>query len=455
MTSEQDVRGALRQYRETNDVPGAVLCAFTSAGEILAVGDGTTSIESPEQRMTPETVFRMYSVAKMMTATMIVSLASEGVLDLDELSDRYVEGIRRRSSTCSDGTTLRHLLSHQSGLLPDAVIHEGLGRDPDGLAASVIRDYRRTPVIAPPGHVYGYSNLGVSLAGLAAERVTGVPFEQLMAETVFIRFGMLRSFHDPVIAMTYPLAQHHIRQNGRLRVVHDAKAGSKLTPSSLCFTTVSDLALFGSVHLRTALEGSQMSPLRQMHSPHSSPRLDVDIQYGLGTYLYPHQGGFRPFGHEGFYDGMWVKLFIDPSRDLGVVWMDNRGEELREERYSVIDKLFDGLGRSKAPEDDTAQRETQAQAPRMAGQYSRTGAAPLSVVPDEDCLLVASDGQQMALEAYGRNVWRSKFDCEPSGAPWGPHSGTKRICLGSGPGPDPDGQVSVVHLNGLPYKRTA
>ncbi|SFW81437.1 serine hydrolase domain-containing protein [Amycolatopsis australiensis] len=336
------VRRTLRRFRDEHDVPGVAVCTFTGAGPETAVADGVTSAET-QHAMTPDTVFRIYSIAKFVTATMIVSLAADGVLDLDAPIDGYVGGLRRRTGSGSDGTTLRHLLSHRSGLLPDAVLHDGLSRDPGGLAAAVRHDYARTPVLARAGEFYGYSNLGVSLAGLVVQEVTGTPFADLVRDRVFRPLGMTRSTHDPAVAMTYPLAQHHLPgDGGGLRVDHGAKAGTKHEPSSLCYSTALDMARLGAHHLRARAE------LGQMHLPHADPRLDIDLRYGLGCYLSPEVQGIRQVGHEGFYGGMWAKLVLDPAAGRGVVWLDNRGEELREQRYRAIRDLFDGLGRIDA-----------------------------------------------------------------------------------------------------------
>ncbi|MEV7552164.1 serine hydrolase domain-containing protein [Amycolatopsis sp. NPDC089917] len=436
-----DVRDSLRRFRQEHDVPGVAVCSFTAAGPDVAVADGVTSVETGHA-MSPDTVFRIYSITKMLTATVLVTLAAEGVLDLDRPVDDYVPGLRRRTGEGTGGATLRHLLSHRSGLLPDAVTHDGLSRDPAGLAEAVRRDYARTPVLTSPGQFYGYSNLGVSLAGLAAQEITGTPFAELMRQRLFAPTEMTRSTHDPMVAMTHSLAQHHLRTSAGLRVEHDARAGTKHEPSSLCYSTVVDMARFGALHLRSGLEA--------MHKPHSDPRLDIDLRYGLGCYLTPESGGVRQIGHEGFLGGMWAKLILDPARGRGVVWMDNRGEELRERRYETMASMFDGLGRIEESGTDT--RADLVTARDLPGEYVRTGAPTLKVSGDgENDLELRSQEERARLTPYLGGVWRSSARFDPGAPPWGPHAGTRRIALGTTV--LDDGSVPVVHLNGLPYVR--
>jgi CubicO group peptidase (beta-lactamase class C family) len=435
------VHRTLRRFRRDHDVPGVAVCTFTAAGPDVAVADGVTSSET-QHAMTPDTVFRIYSIAKFVTATMIVSLAAEGVLDLDAPIDGYLGGLRRRTGPGSDGTTVRHLLSHRSGLLPDAVLHEGLSRDPGNLAAAVRHDYARTPVLARPGEFYGYSNLGVSVAGLVAQEVTAVPFAELVREKVFRPLGMVRSTHDPAVAMTYPLAQHHLPDGAGLRVDHGAKAGTKHEPSSLCYSTALDMARLGARHLQAR------AALRQMHVPHADPRLDIDLRYGLGCYLSPEVQGIRQVGHEGFYGGMWAKLVLDPAAGRGVVWLDNRGEELREQRYRAIGELFDGLGRITTSGGADLGLAVESEA--VHGEYVRLGAPPLTVTGGS-ALELTAEGARTILVPHQRAVWRSESRHGPGSPPWGPHAGTDRIALGATAWRD--GSVPVVHLNGLPYVR--
>jgi CubicO group peptidase (beta-lactamase class C family) len=374
------VRRALRRFRRKHDVPGVVVCTFTAAGPDVAVADGVTSAET-QHAMTPETVFRIYSIAKFVTATMIVSLAADGVLDLDAPVDGYLGGLRRRTGTGGDGTTLRHLL----------------------------------------------------------------PFAEVVRQRVFEPLGMGHSTHDPAVAMTYPLAQHHLPGETGLRVDHGAKAGAKHEPSSLCYPTALDLARLGAHHLRARTE------LGQMHLPHADPRLDVDLRYGLGCALSPAVQGIRQIGHEGSSGGMWAKLVIDPAAGRGVVWLDNRGEELREQRYRTIRELFDGLGRTDAAGGVSGFGFGLAVEPEAVhGEYVRIGAPPLTVAGRAELELTA-DRDRAVLVPHQRAVWRSVDRYGPGAPPWGPHAGTDRIVLGATAWRD--GSVPVVHLNGLPYVR--
>ncbi|MBE8522431.1 hypothetical protein ILP97_33915 [Amycolatopsis sp. H6(2020)] len=130
-----------------------------------------------------------------------------------------------------------------------------------------------------------------------------------------------------------------------------------------------------------------------------------------------------------------------------MVWLDNRGEELREERYRLLRELFDGLGRTDAAGGAFGLAvETEA----VHGEYVRTGAPTLTVTGGAELELTA-DRDRTVLVPHQRAVWRSAERHGPGAPPWGPHAGTDRIVLGATAWRD--GSVPVVHLNGLPYVR--
>jgi hypothetical protein len=152
-------------------------------------------------------------------------------------------------------------------------------------------------------------------------------------------------------------------------------------------------------------------------------------------------------GHEGFFDGMWVKLAIDPAGDRGLIWLDNRGDEVRDARYEVIDHLMPHL----LPDRDVlAGASGEDGAASVAGVYHRIGSPDLHVEADGADLVLTHDGRCRRLAPFGRGIWRARATSADVG-PWRPHAGSSHVCLGVAP-PDPDG-IRVVHLNALPHSR--
>lgn len=457
MLNEATIQAALESFQGNHDVPGVAVATFDAAGPVAAAARGVRSLDEPEAPMRPDTVFRVYSVAKSLTATLVAQLVDAGAADWDEPITEALPGFSLRGGVDSSSVTLRHLLSHRAGFVPDAVTHHGHSRDPEAVREAALGEPPRVPLVAPPGRVYSYSNLGFTVAGHVAEVRAGLPFGQLATEYLFEPLGMTRSTHDFAEAATYPLLQHHssrLQAGWGLEVVHEPRVAAKHAPSSACWSTVVDMARFGSLHLAVGrtCRGRllSMQQVRELHRPHADVRLDVNLRYGLGFYVGPRSGEQDRVGHEGFYDGMWTKLVCDLDSNVGLVWADNRGEELREARYEVIEALLVEAGARPA-------RWARADAPGHVapppqGRYERpAGGMGLELSAHEGGLLLSCAGREVRLKYVASDVWADNAPSSDGEPPWRPHAGSRRIALGAVRA-DSEPVVTHVLLNGVPFR---
>jgi CubicO group peptidase (beta-lactamase class C family) len=102
-----------------------------------------------------------------------------------------------------------------------------------------------------------------------------------MRSLLYDPLGMPQTTHDPVTAMTYPLAQHHALADGQPAVIHRPLAGSKWQAGSQCYSTLAEMARFGSWLLRDLR--ATVTP--RIDQPIADLRLDIGTHYGLGCYL--------------------------------------------------------------------------------------------------------------------------------------------------------------------------
>ncbi|MEH0935389.1 serine hydrolase domain-containing protein [Micromonospora psammae] len=449
MIGDRELTEALQDFRIKNDVPGAMAVVFDRDGPLAAAATGLRSVEEPDAALRPDTVFRVYSTAKTLTATLAAALVGTGELDWNEPVAATLPDFRLRRPHDTPAVTVRHLLSHRAGFIPDMVLHDGCGRDPDAVAVAARVEAARTPLVGRPGQVYSYSNLGFTVAGHLMERRTGTAFDRLFAERVADPLGLTRTTHDPAVAMTYPLLQHHRFDAGSVRVVHEPRVAAKHAPSSQCWSTVLDLARLGAAHLAADRTARGLGELRR---PQADVRLDVDLHYGLGLYLGPRAGGVLRFGHEGFYEGMWTKLLCCPASGIGLAWADNRGEELREARYQVIEDLLAELG--GPPPDWTRPAPTAALGLPPEGRYERPASGSgLRLVSNGANLDIITGDRTVSVRPVAADVWAAAATLADRAAPpWRPHAGSDRISLGA-VRDDHTGEVTHVLLNGLPYRR--
>jgi D-alanyl-D-alanine carboxypeptidase len=188
-------------------VPGAVVLLRTPQGE-FTVTHGTTRLGT----MSPpraDTHFRIASNTKSMTAAVIVLLAQEGKLSLDDPVSKYVPSVPN-----GDNITIDELLRMRSGLYNYT--------DAPELAAIVDRDptkvwtteevlaiaFARSPNF-PPGTAYEYNNTNYTLLGLIAEQVDGRPLARAMQDRLFGPLGMHDTFLPARTSNTIPDPYSH------------------------------------------------------------------------------------------------------------------------------------------------------------------------------------------------------------------------------------------------------
>ena len=174
--------------------------------------------------MPPEGAFRIGSITKMFTATVIIQLAEEGVLTLDDPLAQWLPGVADQLPY-GDQITLRHLLTHTSGIFSivesefyfadiftEAQIDEDTGvmsvdcvqRDPhDSLARYV---YGQDADFAP-GTSWHYSNTNYTLLGMVIEKATEMPLAEAYRTHIYKPLGMestfLDCYEDPVIDVVH------------------------------------------------------------------------------------------------------------------------------------------------------------------------------------------------------------------------------------------------------------
>jgi len=169
-------------------VPGAVVLLRTSQGE-FTVSYGTTLLGATSPPGV-DTHFRIASNTKTMTAAVIVLLAQEGKLSLDDPVSKYVSGVPD-----GDKITIAELLNMRSGLYTyddDPEFWSVLERDPTKIwtPAEVLAIAFTHPPYFPPGTDFHYSNTNYALLGLIAEKIEGKPLASCFQGRLFGPLGL-------------------------------------------------------------------------------------------------------------------------------------------------------------------------------------------------------------------------------------------------------------------------
>ena len=194
--AQQNVKkidGLLKQYYDYGQFNGSILVA--EKGKIIyEKGFGMANMEwaIPNQ---PDTKFRIASVTKQFTATLILQLVEEGKIKLNGKISEYLTDYRKDTG---GKVTIHQLLKHTSGI-PDYThrpdFSAEISRNPYSVA-DFVQKYASGDLEFEPGSKFSYSNSGYSLLGAIIEKVTGKSYETVLTERILKPLGMTNSGYD-------------------------------------------------------------------------------------------------------------------------------------------------------------------------------------------------------------------------------------------------------------------
>lgn len=302
--------------------PGAQVAIAVDGKVVYSRAFGVADIETARP-VTPQTLFRVGSVTKMVTAAVLTDLAAEGKLDLQAPISRYVSELSGRRV----GTVTTHqLLTHTAGWIDNAIPY---GRMGEGALGEVMRDVTDTLFFTEPGRVISYSNPGFSMAGYIAERAGGARFGALADERVLRKFGMPHATFRPLEAMTRDFAQGHVGQpTDAGAVVRPFTENTAQWAAGFLMASAQDMARFTIALMDNGMLDGQrvMSPeaVRLMTTGYAAIPADSVAKYAYGLNIGAGFGG-RMWQHGGSITGFDANVTMFPDQRVSVVILDNRG----------------------------------------------------------------------------------------------------------------------------------
>lgn len=174
---------AIKRQMQIQHIPGLALAVVHNGKIIKARGYGFASLEL-HVPVTSETIFQSGSLGKQFTATLVMMLAHDKIFSLDDPITRWFP----EQTDIWKGVTIRHLLSHTSGLpdLPDETMDKRKNYTEDEL----VRLIAEQPPVKPPGTEWRYNNGGYVLLGFLIHRATGKFYGDLLKTKIFRPLGM-------------------------------------------------------------------------------------------------------------------------------------------------------------------------------------------------------------------------------------------------------------------------
>jgi beta-N-acetylhexosaminidase len=338
--------------------PGATL-AVGYRGKVALHAFGKLSYDAKSGATSPATMYDIASLTKVVAATTLVAKLAEGdfavPLDLDAKIERYLpEWASGPNVEWRHRVTVRHLLTHTSGLPPFKEYWRTSKGKPDTLAKIFAE-----PLDYEPGAKEVYSDLGIMLMAEIIERLTGKKLDDLANSYVFSPLAMKDTMYRPPKKLWPAIAPTEIDNNLRHRLVqgevHDENAFAigGVSGHAGVFSTAPDLAEFCQMLLNGGVYAHQRILRRATVAQFTTPQQLSGGTRTLG-WAVPTEGGSsghyfssRTFGHTGFTG---TSIWIDPDRQLFVVLLTNRVHPTRENmkiqkvRVALHDAVMQALG---------------------------------------------------------------------------------------------------------------
>lgn len=272
--------------------------------------------------------FRIGSVTKSFTATVVLSLVDDGKLRLGAPLAHYLPGVL----PYDESITVRQLLAHRSGLFDYAKVvwpspeAAATSRDRDYSPAQLVRLATHKPLQFPPGTRFGYSNTDYVLLGMLVEKVTGHDYEYELWRRV-LRPAQL---HDTAVAghdprLRRPSARGYEAIGPRRRLTDLTRFNlSAAWASGDLVSTADDVNRF----YRTLLDGGLLSR-DMLHAMKRSRPAFPGFEYGLGL-GHTRMCGQHIWGHLGGVPGYNTHTFTNGSTDRQLTIAVNRSLTLAE-----------------------------------------------------------------------------------------------------------------------------
>jgi CubicO group peptidase (beta-lactamase class C family) len=349
----------MRAFVQQDQMSGAVTLVGHN-GQIVhlsAVGKADVEENTPMQE---DSVFCIASMTKPITATAVMILQDEGKLSIDDPVEKHIPAFaeaKLRGGEPVRGLTIRHLLTHTSGL--------GGGQQCEGSLAQTAAELAARPFDFQPGQRWQYSP-GLNVAGRIVEIASGQPYERFLAERIFQPLGMQSTTFHPtdeqrkrIVTLYRPgedgeglaAADHWLNRVSPDRVPN---------PSGGLFSTAQDMYRFYQIILDGGKAGGQqivsadaVRAMTTLQSGELSTGFTPGCGWGLGWCLIRDPQGVSDalsagaFGHGGAFG---TQGWVDPEKKMIFVLMIQRtdfgnsdGSDVRGEFQRIaVEKVGEG-----------------------------------------------------------------------------------------------------------------
>jgi CubicO group peptidase (beta-lactamase class C family) len=323
------------RFVEAHQISGAVTLVGHKGRVVHLSAVGMADLEK-ERPMRPDTLFRIMSMTKPVTATAMMVLVDEGKLSVDDPVEKYLPAFAQAKLENGEAVRdlkVRHLLTHTSGLGGDQRCETSLEATAAELAARPFR--------FQPGTKWEYGP-SLNVCGRIIELVSGQAYEEFLAERIFKPLAMSdttfapTSEQRPRIAVAYGPGEGDSALVPARSLVIDPARETVPNPSGGLLSTANDMFRFyqmilngGELDGRRIVSADVVREMTSVHSGELTTGFTPGNGWGLGWCILRRPEGVTgmlspgTFGHGGLYG---TQGWVDPQRQAVFVLLIQRAE---------------------------------------------------------------------------------------------------------------------------------
>jgi CubicO group peptidase (beta-lactamase class C family) len=321
----------VKKQMETDKIPGLSI-GFIKDGFIWAKGFGYSDLEN-KTPATAQSIYRLASVMKPMTAMAVLRLVEQGKINLDAEIQIYVPDYPKQKWPVTVRQLLGHLGGGQSG--------SGVGAERKTIK-QVVEAISKTPIETEPGTKFLYTTSGYNLLGAAIENASGQPFQDYMRQQIWSPLDMNDTQMDNPRDIVGNRARGYELVGGQIKNAQFIDVSTRFGGGGAHGTVVDLLRLAKGLNEGRVLSKSSVDLMytpMQTRDGHFWNYTDAGWDYGMGWFIFPLNGRYAVH-HDGGQSGTTTDIFRIPSENFAIAFACNLENV---DKWIYVQRLYEAI----------------------------------------------------------------------------------------------------------------
>lgn len=314
---EPFIDSLITSLMKEQNIIGCGVTIVKDSGIVISKGYGFADLENKKLVDPGKTLFRTASVCKVVVATTLMMLKEKGAIDFNTDINKYLKRFKI-DNKFGNPITVAHLLTHTPGF-DDFYIGKSACNENEAIPLGEFLMKHLPERVTSPGEVNSYSNIGMALAALLVEDITGKDFEEYVVENIFLPLNMTKSSFRTKKEFKDNIYKGYVYLNGKqlefpFDFLNDYPAGQMLT-------TVNEFSNFmlmqlnkGNFNGKQIVDSILIEEMQSVHFTHH-PKLNSAFGYGIMIEKY---SSTKLLSHGGGYPGILTLMRLFPELHFGV-----------------------------------------------------------------------------------------------------------------------------------------